>query len=673
MLENQAHCIVNRLNIPFTRLQLEHFFILSDLIPMRFLKSIFLASIVFSTGLSGQETILPEFLQVADVPKEPYKYNGLLYVGNAVGSASMVGQGVFATAAHVIYDDEDLTWEPIARIFYYPKYHRTTPFNPQGTSYQPIAVNRWTSYATRVETDESPVGQSTPDTFNLDFAVGYVNKFVSKAEVLEHAEVHVDLEEEVGILRDDKLKMIVGYPSDLEFIPSHQRGLMHKTQPDNYFCYWGGLSDLEQTWRDSENLWIAMHNFEGVTSYGGNSGGPMYVEEIDGEWSFAGIVVGSDSADGVLVRAIDENAWQLIQDTIAARDIPVPVRVNDLMATSVSSGSVSLSWTDSSSQEDSYRILRNEDGSWIELTQLPGDEESYDDNSVNPGHVYQYRVQPISDNGNRPPKSESVVVNTPGSNSEAGNHLGQWALKFSNSGQSNWFVDDSNRLRAGKARSLGSSSLGLEIIGPGSLSFTWSVSSELNLEYTNPLSPYEGDIYDAIYLLLDGEPVMNGEEPVFLSGLQSAQAYQLNLPEGEHLVEWVYEKDPYTSEEADTGFLDSLTWTPGANPYPVYGGFGFTGSDWHGSTWFGNYFAQHFPWVGHSQMGWFFMHPGDGYNLYLYSVIPELGNMYTTPFNFPYFYRLGSSDWIYVYPGSGNFGSDLWYYDLTAQQAIYIP
>lgn len=638
----------------------------------------FLAACCLTLLASAEEAVItPRFIQVLDVPREPFKYNALVDVGMGTGSASMVGRGVFATAAHVIFDDDDLVWEPIGSIRVFPRYHRANIGNPTGTQFRPVAFSRWTSYSSRVENDQNngtPAGESTPDTFNLDFAVGYINPLSSHETINLYAEVHVDPEESVGVMRDPVRKTIVGYPTDPEFIGSGTRGLIHQTKPANYFCWWDGLSDLPQTWRDSEDFWVARYRFEGVTTYGGNSGGPLYVEDIEDRWAMAGVVVGSNGEDGVLIRGIDASAWSLIEEAVGLRGVATLRRVTDLAATATSPRSVALTWTDRSSGEAEYQVFRRDAGLWEPLEILPPEAGSYVDNAALPGSVYQYRVQPVGADGNRPPKSDPVRVETPGANPEAVAFLNAPHLRLSNSGESNWFIDGQNRLRAGQARSLGASSLRLEIIGPGTLQFDWEVSSEENIEFGNPDSPVGEDIYDALFVRLNGEPVMEADLPVFLTGLGAGGSHTLAVPEGPQTVEWVYQKDPYSDEGEDTGFLHSLSWTPGSdNPYPVFGGFRFAGSSWHGSAWFGSWFTEHFPWVGHIELGWLYLQPGDGRNLYAYSTAPELGTLYTAPELFPYLYSFAQQEWLYYYPGSGSFGSDSWFYRLSSGDFLNLP
>jgi hypothetical protein len=172
------------------------------------------------------------------------------------------------------------------------------------------------------------------------------------------------------------------------------------------------------------------------------------------------------------------------------------------------------------------------------------------------------------------------------------------------------------------------------------------------------------NIYDAAYLYLNGEPVLNGDEPVFLSGFINPTARQLVLPAGNNSIEWIYEKDPYSTEGEDTAFLQALTWTPGSSsPYPVLGGFAMEDPIWHSSTWFGPYLATGTPWVDHSELGWLYLRPGNGNDLFFYSPLPELGDLYTNPSVFPYVYHIGRGVWFYYYEASGSFGQRIWFYD----------
>lgn len=621
----------------------------------------------------GQETTLPEPLSEAEVQTVPFLYNGRMTASGGSASGSLVGNGVIATAAHVIYDDVNFQWIPASFIDYNPRYHNGATTPPGTTEASPVKWLRWTSYDFRKENDDSGPGLSSPDTFNIDFAVGYLSSIFIDEVFSIYPEVHIDPDGAVGIMRDSRVKMHVGYPVQSPQVPSGNAGLMHSTQPDDYFCWWGGLEGIEEL--DSENLWIAMYDFEGVTTYGGSSGGPMYVRDDLQNWLMAGVVVGSNGSDGMLVRAIDDNAWEWIEQAVAERGIDGLRRVDNLAVTTTGQDRVELEWSDHSSGETGYTVFRQDRGTWETIATLPADATAYtDEGTLNPGHIYHYQVQPFAANGNRPPKSAAAAARTRGNNPFAQTLLAQPWLQFSNSGDSNWHVDSGNRLRSGPVRSLGSSTLRLDILGPGTLTFEWSVSCEENPDYTNPQSPNEGSIYDAIHLYLNGSPVEENEEPVFLSGEKGPVQVTLALPEGDHIVEWRYIKDPYTQEGADAGYLDSLQWTPdAAAPYPVYGAYAFEGTLYHGSEWFGVYYAEFWPWVAHQELGWMYFSGAPDGRLYGYSTLPLLGNFYTTPAMFPFLYLLDSGTWMYYFPGTGIWGSEAWFWNANTGEYIQAP
>lgn len=621
----------------------------------------------------AQETITPEPLLESQLVEEPFVYNGRIAVNSGVGSASLIGNGIVATAAHVIYDEALFQFLPISEIKYYPRYHRGATTPPGSTVFTPVATFQWTSYYdTRKENDESGPGLSTPDTFNVDYAVAYFSSGINNDIINLHAEVNVDKENEVGILRDRRTKMHVGYPSDSTYIPLSESGLMHSTAPDNYFCWWGGLEGIEE--RDSDGLWIAIYDFDGVTSYGGASGGPIYALDDLGNWVMSGMVVGSNGSTGMLVRGIDEGAWEWIEQAIIERGKDPLRRVTNLRVDKAGRSFVDLRWSDLSDGEAGYTVLRQSNGTWEELASLPADTTSYSDTDVLTGSVYQYRVQPYASNGNRPPKSEPVTAVTLGNSPEATGFLAQPWLQFSNTGDSNWFFDGSSKLQSGKVRSNGQSILRLDIIGPGVVDFTWSVSSEANPDYGNPDSPDKDEIWDAVFLYVDEVLVEENGKPVHLSGEAGPEARQVILDDGAHAIEWRYIKDPYADEGADAAFLHSVTWTPDpVEPYPVYGGYSFPGTFWHGSEWLGVYYTEFWPWVIHLELGWmYFTGTAEG-DLYGYLNIPEAGNFYTTPAMFPYLYIAETGTWLFYYEGTGLWGSNAWFWNANTNSYFKTP
>jgi hypothetical protein len=620
--------------------------------------------------LSAQETIVPTPVAPNLVPTAPYSYNGLITAYGALGSASMIGEGVFATAAHVLYDEDNFQWAPIYYVKYFPQSDSNATGSPFREKYTPVALFKWDAYGTRVQNDDSGPGLSTPDTFNLDFGVGYFSSSTTVDSILEHAELNIDSEGDVTILRHNREKMVVGYPQDV--VPD--QGLMHFTQPGNYYAYDAIYEDY-----DSEALWAAVYNFDGVTTYSGNSGGPIYVRDDMDNWMMAGVLDGSNGSSGMLVRAIDDNAWELVEQAITARNQNALVRVDDLHVVGTPD-SIEIAWTDHSSEEIGYSVFRHEQGLYEEIAVLPANSQGYVDASIKSGHVYHYRVQPFDSLGNKAPKSKSIMVNVPGIHKVAEAYLNLDGLRIRSTGDSSWFIDGSNKLRAGVVHSMGSSSLTLDIIGPGTIFFDWTASCEENPEYAIPGAQYEGDIYDAIWLYMDDVQVVSGDEPIFLSGPPEDDAtgtkgpvgVQYNVPEGPHQIEWRYQKDPYTDQHQDTGFLDSLSWTPDpASPYPVYGAYALADSSWHNSPWFGLYNVQHWPWVAHEKIGWLYMLGGtSAQGMYIHCHDARIGTLYTTPEYWPFLYQPLTDTWIYFFEGTGDFGSGALFWDFENSQLV---
>jgi len=532
-----------------------------------------------------------------------------------------------------------------------------------------------------VQNDDSGPGLSTPDTFNLDFAVGYFSSSVSVDSIIRHAELNVDGDGEISVLRHPREKMVVGYPQDTILLT--KRGLMHLTQPAAYEGYDAIYEDY-----DSGFLWASVYNLDGVTTYGGASGGPIYVRDDMNNWTMAGVVDGSNGSTGMLVRSIDDNAWYgteepgLIEQAIIARNGNALRRVEDLQAKEIIGNVVELTWTDASSQESGYAIYRQERGTSIKLADLPANANWYVDKTVKTGHVYHYQVQPYNALGNKAPKSKLSKAVISGIHRDAANFLNSSHLKLTSTGDSSWYLDEANKLRAGLVRSMGSSSLMLDIIGPGVVSFDWTVSCEENPEYSTPGAQYEGQIYDAIRLYMDDVQVVSGNEPVFLSGpaeddplgLNGPASVQLSVPAGPHRIEWRYQKDPYADHHQDTGFLDSMTWTPDpAAGYPVYGGYGIEGTTWHASEWFGTYAAPLWPWVNHEDLGWVYIMGGSASgDLYVHSADTRLGTMYTSPEIWPFLYRPDTGTWVYLYRDSGKFKVDSVLWDYDSRQFIQV-
>jgi hypothetical protein len=641
-----------------------------------------IAGCTMFTFLSWSQTTAPVPVDNAAIANAPFRFNGLLWINGLTGSASMVAPGVMATAAHLLFDEDAMAWVPVGAVRYYPAYHENTdPFFSSAEYHTPVSLQRYTSYyPERVAADQNE-GNSSLDTFNVDFATGYFGTSNTAPGIIEHAEMNidaVDVDGAVGILRETREKLVVGYPAEAGQIPAGNAGLMHANAARNYKAEWQGFDDLANQRRDVGGYWWGIYKLFSATTFAGGSGGPVYARDDMGAWLFSGIVVSKDGSDTLFVRAMDDTFHELVEEALAPLGGATLSRVDNLSVASAGHTEVRLEWTDHSFGEAGYRIFRQSIGVWERIASIAPDAESYTDTTALPGQVYHYAVQAYSANGNRAPKSRPVGARTNGNNAFATGSLSQPWLQFTSRGDSGWYVDDANRLRSGKVNALGHSSLVLEILGPGTLEWQWSVSSNPNPDYG---VPGRGEYQDGLYLYLNGAPAFDGGDVLFISGQKGPQAFSLPLPAGNFQIEWRYEKNAYNSAGADAGYLDSLSWTPSANPYPVYGAFQFEGTDWYGSEWLGVYYTtpEFQPWVIHLELGWLsFTGTPEGWlvghsTLQLPLPPHRVGTFYTNPDLFPYLYQPDTRIWLYYYEGTGLWGQKAWFWNANTNQYMQTP
>ena len=122
-------------------------------------------------------------------------------------------------------------------------------------------------------------------------------------------------------------------------------------------------------------------------------------------------------------------------------------------------------------------------------------------------------------------------------------------LVFTTEGMADWGLDrdtcvvGSASARSGFVADSQSTALKTTVAGPGTLSFSWKVSSEAN--------------YDKLELYVDAVVVaaIDGE------WLWTPVSHRIEGG-GEHEVEWRYTKDGSQSSGQDAGWVDDVSWTP---------------------------------------------------------------------------------------------------------------
>lgn len=152
-------------------------------------------------------------------------------------------------------------------------------------------------------------------------------------------------------------------------------------------------------------------------------------------------------------------------------------------------------------------------------------------------------------------------VTTP--NTSLGQALDASGLDWYCSGDAEWFSETNVNHSGGSAAQSGPighdqySTLQTEVVGPGTLTFWWKVSSESG--------------YDSLYFEGSGHYAR-------ISGEVDWQPVSLKISAGPQTLEWGYSKDPDVSAGADAGWVDQVSFEPfhmAAPTWDVSRGFQF--------------------------------------------------------------------------------------------------
>jgi uncharacterized protein YjiK len=241
-----------------------------------------------------------EINSVVDVP---FGFNGQLESDFGYGSGVAVQGNVVLTAAHLVFDDQSLSY--VSRVHWFHQ-RDIGVFEPV-----PLLARGWyvlSGYAAQRTNDlQSGLfgpGQSTPQSRNFDVAALY---FLSPVAGGGHGGYLPSDAVPNTWLTSTSLKMLVGYPvdgsllGDASIIP----GKMYQTDPQPY--------PLSLTVDVLQNPQV--YTAPWFLSYPGNSGGPVYAQ-LNGYYYPVGVYLGT-LYNGVqpyasVVRAIDSNVVELI-------------------------------------------------------------------------------------------------------------------------------------------------------------------------------------------------------------------------------------------------------------------------------------------------------------------------------------------------------------------------
>ena len=137
----------------------------------------------------------------------------------------------------------------------------------------------------------------------------------------------------------------------------------------------------------------------------------------------------------------------------------------------------------------------------------------------------------------------------PGDDDEEGDDLSvalceDGSLAFTSRGAQKWFPYAEERgARSGDISDDQTSRVQTSVMGPGTVTFEWMISSE--------------ECYDYMTFAVDGEPW------AICTGAVDWEAKEFSIPEGPHIMAWIYHKDISASAGNDMAAVASVTYSEG--------------------------------------------------------------------------------------------------------------
>lgn len=249
--------------------------------------------------LSAQ--IYPYTVPTSLLTTAPYNSTGLLFTqfgaDNYRGSASVARDArLLYTCAHVIYDDG--IWTTTG------EFARGWSQQSRPTSADLVGLRGYRYFA-------AYSGGNSARAFSQDFAIGFRDHRTNFGPVLPV------LSNGSAALRDYFVtKLIVGYPAEIEYTGARGYYYMYRTGP-----YYEPMEQIRGSY----------HTVNGVSTGGGNSGGPV-LAWTNGTYSLAGILI-SGRYNGAGVYGINKAANSMADTLIAAFDFSNSGTVKEKTAT----------------------------------------------------------------------------------------------------------------------------------------------------------------------------------------------------------------------------------------------------------------------------------------------------------------------------------------------------
>jgi len=269
-------------------------------------------SYLLATTPSGN-FYLPFLVQSNQVSEEinyPFGFNGQLQSDVGFGSGVAVANNVVLTAAHLVFNDQSLSYVSRAHWFFRRDAGVSEPMPQAARGY--YLLSGYAAQRTNdLQSGYSP-DQSTPPSRNVDVAALY---FLQSVAGGGHGGYLPSDAVPNTWLTSTELKMLVGYPVDgSQFGVNVEPGKMYQTDPQPY-----PLSLATDPVPGQQQVYTAPW----FLSYPGNSGGPMYVQ-LNGQYYPAAVYLGTlfsgSTPYASIVRAIDSAVVSLITNAATMGD-----------------------------------------------------------------------------------------------------------------------------------------------------------------------------------------------------------------------------------------------------------------------------------------------------------------------------------------------------------------
>jgi hypothetical protein len=551
--------------------------------------------IITSTGtLAAYDT--PQTVSPSSLSSEPYSETGIVRTKISstygyYGSGYLVNPRVVASAAHVIFDSDNLTWRT-GTDFSLAFNDNLSYFNGVLFAGSTHLDSFSTAYAAYKNSSNYVAGMEDYTTLNSDFVALYALQDISNAV----GNYTISYTGESPIADERWNAMLLGYPISSDHISESDQGKMFQTGPGNW-----NMDDIygnNDGTATVDGVHAALYQTDAMLTYGGNSGGPLFVyDEDEGIWTNVGQVVGSGTVDsGVLTQyhMTDENTENIIEQAIELSGSTNKLNPSLPTATSAADG-IALKWSDTATNETGWQIRRNDGDKWNIIGTASANATTYADKTAEKGITYQYEIRAIQAGAhtNLGPwsKRASAAISGTNSNNNLATGLGAPYLFVTSGGDAPFYVaSDKTCVVSGKIRNLQNSTLTITVIGPGVFKYTASTSTE-------------GDNCDVLKVTLDSATQST------TSGTNAFAEKTIDITSsGSHTITFTYSKDNYSTAGDDRICLKNVVYYCSASTEAVQGGVVLSGQKRY-SSWLGNYYNYGNKWVYANNLGYMYISP----------------------------------------------------------------